>query len=154
MNKKVYVTQQGLEELKKELEELSTVKRPQVLEDLSQARNQGDLSENSEYTSARDELALIDTRLDELEEMLRNVELIDEDKGGNSVVHMGSTVKVKSDGKEYTYTLVGEVEANPEEGKISISSPLGKALIGKKVGESVQVEAPAGTMSYTIVSIA
>lgn len=153
--KKIYVTRQGLEELKKELQDLEKVKRPQVLERVSQARAMGDLSENSEYTAAREELSLMDSRIEELQEMLKHAEIIDEEKNGvkSNAVQLGSRVKVKINGKEEIFELVGEWEADPAEKKISHESPLGKALIGKALNDQIEVEAPAGKIMYHIVEI-
>lgn len=153
--KKIYLTKEGLEELKKEYEDLSKNKRPLVLERVSQARSMGDLSENAEYVAAREELSFIDGRIDELEELLNQAVLIVEThtKGNNHVVKLGSKVSVTIKGKKEEFTVVGEWEADPHEKKISHESPLGKALMGKKVGEKVEVEAPAGTVSYTIVAV-
>lgn len=152
--KKIYLTKEGLEELKKERNELVNVKRPDVLERVSQARNLGDLSENAEYVAARDELSFIDGRIDELEELLKQALLISEDtKNLSHIVKLGSTVTVNVKGKNESFMVVGEWEADPMEKKISHESPLGKALLGKKVGEKVEVEAPVGKIHYTIVSV-
>lgn len=150
--KHIYVTTDGLEDLKKELAELKKVKRPEVLERVSQARAMGDLSENSEYTAAREELSLIDGRVEELEDMLKRAKIIQEDEGGH-VVQLGSRVNVLVGGKKEIFTLVGEWEADPAARKISHESPLGKALIGKSVGEKVEVTAPAGKILYHIQGI-
>ena len=153
-SKKIYLTKEGLGELKKEFEQLTKVKRPDILARVSQARSMGDLSENAEYAAAREELSFIDGRIDELEELIRQAVLIQESHSkGNHVVKLGSTVTVHIKGKKEVFTVVGEWEANPDEKKISHESPLGKALIGKKVGEKVEVEAPAGTVVYTIASV-
>lgn len=150
-SKKIYLTREGLEELKREFEELTKVKRPEILNRVSQARNMGDLSENAEYTVAKDELSFIDGRIDELDELLKQAVLISNNH--SSTIKLGSTVKVQAkDGKE-EFTVVGEWEADPKERKISHESPLGKALLGKKVGEKVEVEAPAGKIIYTIEAI-
>ena len=154
-DKKYYLTPEGFEELKKEYEELSKVKRPAIVSRVSQARDMGDLSENAEYSAARDELSFIDGRIDELEEMLKQVEVI---KGstiseGKTIVSLGSKVSLKVNGKHEDYTVVGEWEADPIEKKISHESPLGKALLGKSVGESVEVSAPAGKIIYTVTSV-
>lgn len=151
--KKIYLTKDGLADLKKEYEELTKVKRPEVVTRVSDARNQGDLSENAEYVAAREELSFIDGRIDELEELLKQVSLIQEDKAPTSAVELGSEVTLKISGKEEVYRVVGEWEADPAEKKISHESPLGKALLGKKKGESIEVEAPAGKIHYTIVSV-
>lgn len=153
--KQIFVTKEGLEELKKELSELADVKRPQVLDRVSQARSMGDLSENSEYTAAKEELSLIDGRIEELEDIIKSAALIEEkhSKSGNSTVELGSDITVSINGKTEVFTLVGEWEADPKNKKISHESPLGKALIGKSVGEKVEVEAPAGKIAYTVVEI-
>jgi transcription elongation factor GreA len=153
-SKKIYLTKEGLEELRAEFGELTKTKRPDILERVSQARSMGDLSENAEYVAAREELSFIDGRIDELEELIKQAVLIQEThtKGG-STVKLGSTVTVTIKGKKEVFMVVGEWEADPNDKKISHESPLGKALIGKKVGEKVEVEAPAGIVGYTIVSV-
>lgn len=153
--KKIYVTREGLAELKNELEELKNVKRPQVLERVSQARSMGDLAENSEYTAAREELSLMDGRIEELAEIIKGANLIEEKhtKGRNAIVQLGSAITLSVNGKKELFTLVGEWEADPKAKKISHESPLGKALIGKSIGEKVEVEAPAGKVLYTVVGI-
>lgn len=153
--KKIFVTREGLEELKRELAELSDVKRPQVLDRVSQARSMGDLSENSEYTAAREELSLMDGRIEELSDIIKGANLIEETHktGRNATVELGSTITVSINGKKEDFSLVGEWEADPKSKKISHESPLGKALIGKQIGEKVEVEAPAGKILYTIVAI-
>lgn len=155
-NKKIYLTEEGLEDLKKEYEELVNVKRPQILTRLSDARNQGDLSENAEYTAAREELNFIDGRIEELEELLKQATLIKESakkSGGKTVVALGSKVTLHINGKKEVFTVVGEWEADPTEKKISHESPLGKALLDKAIGETVEVEAPAGKITYKIAAI-
>lgn len=153
MDKKIYLTKEGIAELKKEYDDLSNVKRPEVLARVSQARNQGDLSENAEYVAAREELSFIDGRLDELEELLKQAVLIRDRKTSSGTIKLGSKVTLHVKGKEETFMLVGEWEADPKERKISHESPLGKALIGRKIGEKVEVEAPAGKITYSVVSI-
>lgn len=153
-NKKIYLTKEGIAQLKKEYEELSSVKRPEVLARVSQARNQGDLSENAEYVAGREELSFIDGRMDEIEELLKQAVLIrDVGKTSSHVVKLGSKVTLNNHGKKEDFMLVGEWEADPKERKISHESPLGKALLGGKVGEKIEVEAPAGKITYTIASI-
>ena len=153
--KKIFVTKQGLEELKVELRDLEKTKRPQVLERVSQARAMGDLSENSEYTAAREELSLIDGRIEELSDMLKRVEIIDEEQASKKTneVQLGSTVTVTINGKKEVFELVGEWEADPAEKKISHESPLGMALMGKALNDKIEVEAPAGKILYHIVEI-
>jgi transcription elongation factor GreA len=145
MKNKVQITQQGLESLKSELEELVNVKRPKVVDRLSNARLQGDLAENSDYHNAKDELDFLDGRISELEAVLQKAEVIENGSdGGDNGVSVGTTVKVATNNVETMFHIVGEWEADPAEKKISHTSPLGSALLGKKVGEEVEVEAPAG----------
>lgn len=151
--KKFYLTQRGLNELKKEYEELTKQKRPDIVSRVAAAREMGDLSENAEYHAAREELSFIDGRIEELEELLKQVKLID-DHTSASQVKLGSQVTLQLKGKKVIYAVVGEWEADPTLKKISHESPLGKALIGKKVGEAVEVHAPAGKILYTIEEIA
>lgn len=155
MDKKIYLTKNGLEELKKEHDELVKTKRPQIVSRLATARDMGDLSENAEYTAARDELGFVDGRIDELEDLLKNATIIAEkSRGGKSkVVNLGSKVSVKTGAKKEVFTIVGEWESNPGEKKISNECPLGKALIGKTVHEEVEINAPAGKINYKIIAI-
>ena len=150
--KKIYLTKVGYDDLKKEYDDLIKIKRPDVLSRVSQARNLGDLSENAEYVASREELSFVDGRIDELEELLKEVEIISQSRS-NNVVKLGSTVTVDIGKEKDVFTLVGEWEADPHQKKISHESPLGKALLGKKVGDKVEVEAPAGKILYTIRSI-
>ncbi len=153
--KKIYLTKEGLVELQKEHEDLTKVRRPDVVSRVSQARDMGDLSENAEYAAAREELSFIDGRIEELEELLKQAEVIDGNhvKGNGKVVELGSKVTLHSGNKKDMYTVVGEWEADPAEKKISHESPLGKALIGRKAGEKFEVEAPAGKILYTVVTV-
>lgn len=147
-----YVTQERLEELKRELEELKTEKRAEVAERLKRAKELGDLSENSEYMEAREEQRRVETRILELEDMIRRAQIIT--KGGSSeIVGIGSTIKVERNKKEFTFTIVGSNEARPEQGFISNESPLGSAFLKKSVGDSVKVKTPAGEATYKILSI-
>ncbi|KKQ42805.1 MAG: Transcription elongation factor GreA [Microgenomates group bacterium GW2011_GWC1_37_8] len=152
--KKIELTSQGAIELKKELDELVNIKRPKVVDRLSNARSQGDLAENSDYHNAKDELEFLDGRIEELEGVLKNAVVV---KGnGNGKVHgvsLGTKVTVKSNGQPHLFHIVGEWEADPAEKKISHTSPLGQALLGKKVGDKVEVEAPAGKVMYEILGI-
>jgi len=151
--KQFYVTQKGLEELKSELENLQKKKRAEVVERVASARSMGDLSENSEYHAAKEELSLVDGRIEELEDIIKKVQIIEEDKKGSKVIQLGSQVTIKVNGKEEVFSLVGEWEADPHQKKISHESPLGKALIGRKPGDKVEVEAPAGKITYNILKI-
>lgn len=150
---KIYITREGLSDLKKEYEELTKVKRPDVLSRVSQARSLGDLSENAEYVAAREDLSFIDGRIDELEELLKQAIIISQSSSSNHMVKLGSKVTLHAQGKKIIYSVVGEWEADPIEKKISHKSPLGQALMGKRVGEKVEVEAPAGKIVYTVKSI-
>ncbi len=155
-DKKIYLTKEGLADLKKECDELTKVRRPDILARLSQARSMGDLSENAEYVAAREELSFIDGRLDELQELLRVASIIHEGnkKGVAKIsIKLGSKVTLHVGGKKEHFMVVGEWEADPAEKKISHESPLGKALLGKKVGEKIEVAAPAGKIRYTIADI-
>ena len=150
--KQVQMTKEGLKALEKELDELVNIKRPKLVERLSYARSQGDLSENSDYINAKEELEFLDGRIAELEDVLKNAEVV---KVGNKSegVSVGTKVVLKVNGSTQTFEIVGEWEADPVNKKISHESPLGQALVGKKKGESVEVEAPAGKVVYEIQSI-
>jgi transcription elongation factor GreA len=151
MNNHVLITEKGLNELKAELLDLKDVKRPALVERLSIARSMGDLAENSDYISAKEELSFMDSRIDELEELVKEAKVVV--PTGNSKIFFGHTVTVKIDSSITKFQIVGEPEADPAKRKISHSSPLGLALMGKKVGDQVEVEAPVGKIIYTIVSI-
>ena len=153
MDDKVYLTSEGFEKIKNELEELKNKKRPNVVERLSLARIQGDLSENNEYASAKEELAFIDGRIEELEDVLQRVRVVDEKNRSRECVGLGCKVTVQSNEVEGIYHIVGEWEADPGQKKVSNSSPLGRALLGKKVGEEAAFEAPAGKILYKITRI-
>jgi transcription elongation factor GreA len=145
------MTKEGLAELKAEYDQLLNVKRPEVVERLATARSQGDLAENSEYTAAKQDLAFIDGRIAELEVVLHEAKVI----SGHSKkkVDVGCKVTLTIAGKKEMFSIVGEWEADPTQKKISHSSPLGKALLGKKPGDKVEVEAPAGKVIYKIINI-
>ncbi len=149
------MTQAGKEKLEQELEYLKTVKRKEVVERIKIARSFGDLSENSEYDSAKEEQAFVEGRITTIENMIRNAKIIAEgDLAGDSVTLGRSVTFVElPDGEEETYTIVGSAEADPFEGKISNDSPIAKSLIGRKVGDEVTVQTPGGEMNVKIVSI-
>lgn len=149
---KQYLTKERREEFEKELDELKSKKRIEIAERLKRAKEYGDLSENSEYAGAREEQANIEARIFELDELLRKAVIISKTDGGD-VVRVGSTITVKKGDRTAIYTIVGSYEANPEEGKISDESPLGKAFLNRKTGDSVKVATPAGTSTYEIVKI-
>jgi transcription elongation factor GreA len=151
---KVYpMTQDGKEKLEQELEYLKTVKRKEVVERIKIARSFGDLSENSEYDSAKEEQAFVEGRITTIENMIRNAKIIEDD--GTDTVSLGKSVTFVElpDGEEETYTIVGSAEADPFEGKISNDSPIAKSLLGKSVGEEVTVQTPGGDMRVKIISI-
>jgi len=150
---KNFFTPQGLEALKRELRELVEVKRPATVERLANARQAGDLAENSEYIQAKEELSFIDGRINELEEILKKAVVAKIDHRRCSQVGLGCRVTVKSSENEDVFWVVGEWEANPVQKKISYTSPLGKSLLGKRVGDKVEVEVPAGKLVYTIIKI-
>jgi len=152
MGEKHLLTEEGLEKFKKELEHLSKVRRPEVIERIQEAVTHGDLSENADYAQAKEEQEMIETRIGQLEEIIKNAEIIPKARSKN-IVTVGSTVKVKIGGQEKTYTIVGSGEANPSAGKISNESIVGKQLIGRKVGEKISVATPAGTKEYDLVQI-
>jgi transcription elongation factor GreA len=151
-NDKIPLTREGIQELKEELDKLEQKKRPKSVERVSTARNMGDLTENSEYAAAREELSFIDGRIAELKNIIKNARLIRESKSKDEV-KLGCKVTIKGNRTVATYHLVGEFEADPTAQKISASSPLGKALLGKKVGEKVKIEAPVGKITYKVVKI-
>jgi len=152
MSKKYLLTSDGLVKLNDELKELISKKRPDVIERIREAASHGDLSENADYAQAREEQSFIEGRVIEIEDIIKNAEIITQSSHGSTVT-IGSTVVVKINGSEKKYTIVGSNEANPKEGKISNESAVGSALLGKKVHEKFKVTAPAGEMEYEIVSI-
>ena len=147
-----YISQEGLKDLKERLHALKTEKRKEIAERLEHAKTLGDLSENAEYQETKEEQALVESQIAELEEMLRDAVVIHK---GSSIdkVAIGSTVVVHSRHGEETYTIVGSEEASPAEGKISNESPLGKAFLGKQAGETAGVKTPGGATTYTIKKI-
>ena len=147
-----YLTKNRLEELQNELGNLKTQKRLEVSERLKRAKEFGDLSENSEYSEAKEEQAQVEGRIFELQEIIKNASIIKKNTEKDEV-GIGSTVRVIKYGKEVTYQIVGSNEAKPEEGKISNESPLGQSFIGKKIGETAEVVTPSGTVPYKIVGI-
>jgi transcription elongation factor GreA len=149
------MTAEGKEKLEKELENLKTVKRKEVVERIKIARSFGDLSENSEYDAAKDEQAFVEGRISTLENMIRNAKIIQEDDMNSDTVQLGKKVTFVElpDGDEESYTIVGSAEADPFEGKISNDSPIAKSLLGHKVGAKVTVQTPGGEMNVKIVEV-
>ena len=155
MAKTIKITDEGLKKLKEELETLKTEGRADIAEKIKVARGYGDLSENSEYDEAKNEQAKLEARIVEIEAMLKNVEIIEDIKGKAKTVVIGVKDKVIDEeyGEEEEYRVVGSTEANSREGKISDESPMGKALLGKKIGDEVTVEAPGGEFKVKILEI-
>ena len=148
------MTSEGYKKLVEELEYLKTTGRDEAAEKIRVARGFGDLSENSEYDEAKNDQAALEARIAELEAQLKHVRILDESEMSSEHVHVGSTVKVSANGKEYTYVISGATEADPFNGKISNESPVGKALMGLKVGEKGEAILPNGTtVIYTVLEI-
>ncbi len=154
MTNDVHITPEGLLAVRKELDELTTVRRPAIVAKIKAAREFGDLSENFEYHAAKNDQGMMEARIKELEQIIKNHVLI-ETKAATGVVGMGSTVRFSEDGAdEETYRIVGPAEADPKAGRVSYESALGKALIGHRVGEEVEIKTPNGAYSVRIVGIA
>ncbi len=153
--KKMLYTQEGYDLLVKELNYLKNEKREEIKEAIAVARSFGDLSENAEYDEARNDQAKTEARISELEELIENALIVDEEAIDVSLVNIGSTVKVLDveENEEIEYSIVGSIEADPFAGKISDQSPIGKALVGSRVGDSVSVEVPDGTISLKILEV-
>ena len=152
-NERVPVTRDGLERLKAELKKLRDIKMAQITEAVAEARSHGDLRENAAYDAARHDQMMMKRRIDELEHLVRNAQIIDDAATVKGVVGLGSTVVVDFDGDEESYTLVGAIEARPAAGLISNESPIGKALIGKRAGQKAQFSAPGGVTEVTILRV-
>ncbi len=150
-----YYTEEGLQKLKDELNQLRDVERPRASQAIADARDKGDLSENAEYDAAKEAQGLLELKISKLEEVLANARLIDESQLDTSKVLVLSTVKLKNqqNGMEMTYTLVSESEADLKSGKISVTSPIGKGLLGKAVGDVAEIEVPNGTLKFDVLEI-
>ena len=150
-----YYTEEGLKKLQEELNQLRNVERPRISQQIAEARDKGDLSENAEYDAAKDAQGMLELRISKLEEVMANARLVDESKLDNSKALVLSTVKIKNktSGQVMTYTLVAENEADLKLGKISVSSPIGKGLLGKKVGDTADIQVPSGKMQFEIIEI-
>ena len=155
MAKEIILTDEGLKKLEEELEQLKTVKRKEIAAKIKEALSFGDLSENSEYDEAKNEQAFVEARILQLEATLKNVRVLDDDELNNEIISVGSKVVLKDVefDEEVTYQIVGSTEADPANGKISDESPVGKALLGRKLGETVTVEAPIGEILYEVLAI-
>lgn len=152
-NNQVQLTKEAFESLNTELHELNLVKRPAMVARLSHAMAEGDLSENADYQNAKEELEFLDGRISELEEVVNNAKVLNGNGAHTGTVAIGTKVSVKLGGKTQVFVLVGEWEADPANQKISHSSPLGQVLMGKKKGDKVTVEAPAGQVTYEILAV-
>lgn len=150
MKKQYHITKEGIVELEKELTELKGRRGP-IAERIADARSLGDLSENADYDAAREEQGQVESRIAEIEDILLNAQIIGPKKSSKVVV--GSKIELKTNGKKVAYMLVGPVEADPLNGKISDESPIGKALLGKKAGESVEIDTPKGKSKYTVEKV-
>jgi transcription elongation factor GreA len=148
----VQVSQGALDRMHVELDELTRVKRPEVVQRIKTAREHGDLKENAEYHAAREEQSFLEGRIQALEDRIRRAVVVEEETGGGKVV-VGSTVKVEILGDEVTYTIVGSAEADPANGKLSMASPVGSALLGATAGQDVDVRTPRGAVRYKVLSI-
>ena len=150
-----YYTPEGLKKLKDDLNHLRDVERPKASQDIAEARDKGDLSENAEYDAAKEAQGLLEMRISKMEETLSNARLIDESQLDTSKVLVLSTVKLKNqqNGTEMSYTLVAESEADLKSGKISVNSPIGKGLLGKAVGDTAEISVPNGTIKFDVLEI-
>lgn len=155
MSKVSYYTAEGLQKLRDELNQLKDIERPKASQAIAEARDKGDLSENAEYDAAKEAQGMLEMRIAKLEETLSNARIIDESQLDTSKVLIHSKVKIKNqmNGMEMTYTLVAESEADLKTGKISVSSPIGKGLLGSSVGDIAEVQVPNGTMKFEILEI-
>lgn len=155
MSEKSHITKQGFERLQEELKRLKTIERPAISEDIGVARELGDLKENAEYHAAREKQSFIEGRIGDLEHITATAEIIDVSKLSGDSVKFGATVTVYDEAaeKEITYTIVGEYEADLDAGKISLKTPVAKALIGKRPEDSTQVNTPNGKKNYEIISV-
>ncbi len=150
-----YITEEGLANLKKDLEQLITVERPAISQQIAEARDKGDLSENAEYDAAKEAQGLLEMRIAKMEDMVANARIIDESKIDTSQVQIFNKVKIKNtkNNKQVEYMLVSESEADIKNGKISVATPIAKGLLGKKVGDVVDIKVPSGLMSFEIIEI-
>ena len=150
-----YVTEQGLERLKKEIEQLETVERPKISQQIAEARDKGDLSENAEYDAAKEAQGMLELKISKLKNALANSRILDQSKIDTSTVQILNKVQIKNKktGVVMEYTIVSDTEADLKEGKMSINTPIAKGLLGKKVGEIAEVQVPSGKMEFEIIKI-
>jgi len=155
MSETKYFTKEGLKKLHEEIEQLTTVERPKISQQISEARDKGDLSENAEYDAAKEAQGLLELKIAKLQDLLRTGRIIDESKMDEGKAYILSTVTIKNTKNNSTmkYTLVPEEEANLKESKISVESPIAKGLLGKEVGDTAEITVPAGTLTFEIIDI-
>ena len=155
MSDKIYLTEEGLKQLKEELDQLKSIERPSISKQIADARDKGDLSENAEYSAAKEAQGLLEFRISKLEDKVAKSRIIDESRIDTSSVQVLNRVKIKNkaNGMEMQYQLVPESEANLKEGKLAVNSPIAKGLLGKVVGDVVEVTVPSGKVSFEIVDI-
>jgi transcription elongation factor GreA len=154
MKREILITQEGLDKLNTELKELVEVRRPDVIARIKSAKELGDLSENAEYSSAKDEQSFIEGRIQELEDVIKHAKVVKDGNGDSKMIQIGSKVTIEVEGDTDTFELVGPAESDPARGKISTDSPVGQALLGHKEKETVSVKTPDGNVAYKIVSVA
>jgi len=155
MGKLTYLTEEGLQKLRDDLDKLVRIERPSISQQIAEARDKGDLSENAEYDAAKEAQGLLEMRIAKLQDVLMNARLIDESKLDNESVQILSKVRIRNtkNSAEMTYTIVSESEANLREGKIAINTPIAKGLLGKKVGDRVEIKVPSGVIPFEIIEI-
>lgn len=155
MSEVSYYSKEGMKKLKDELNQLEQVERPRVSNDIAEARDKGDLSENAEYHAAKEEQSLLEFKIAKLKEVVSNARIIDESLLDTSKILIHSIVKLKNlaNKMEFTYTLVADSETNIKEGKLAVNSPIGKGLLGKKVGDVAEIQVPSGIMNFEILDI-
>ena len=155
MSEVSYYSKEGMKKLKDELNQLEQVERPRVSNDIAEARDKGDLSENAEYHAAKEEQSLLEFKIAKLKEVVSNARIIDESLLDTSKILIHSIVKLKNlaNNMEFTYTLVADSETNIKEGKLAVNSPIGKGLLGKKVGDVVEIQVPSGIMNFEVLDI-
>ncbi|NQU32952.1 MAG: transcription elongation factor GreA [Bacteroidetes bacterium] len=155
MSETKYFTEEGLKKLREQIKYLTTIERPKISQQISEARDKGDLSENAEYDAAKDAQGMLELKISKLQSILQNGRIIDESKMDDSKAYILSTVTIKNTRNNSTmkYTLVPEEEANLKEGRISVESPIAKGLLGKKIGDTAEITVPAGTITFEIIDI-
>jgi transcription elongation factor GreA len=151
MKKEILMTSEGVEKLKEELKELTETRRPEIISRIKSAKELGDLSENAEYSSAKEDQSFVEGRIQEIEETLKHAKIVE--NGANGMVNIGSTLEVEVEGDKESIEIVGATESDLNGGKISIDSPVGQALLGHKTGEKVSIQTPDGAIDYKILKV-